>query len=52
MLAATQGIYGLFEGHHPVKKGLRNLGLQLVNRLPSIKTRLIRQAAGWDDFSA
>lgn len=46
MLAGMQGFQTLFSGSHPAKKLVRDLGLALTDRLPAVKSQLIRQAMG------
>ncbi|GAA4895093.1 FAD-dependent 2-octaprenylphenol hydroxylase [Ferrimonas pelagia] len=46
MLAAMDGLRWLFDGVDPVKKGLRDLGLNLVDRAGPLKDRLLRHALG------
>lgn len=50
MLAGMQGFRELFDGTHPAKKMLRDLGLTLANRLPGVKPRLLKQAMGLNDL--
>ncbi len=50
MLAGMQGFRTLFDGHHPVKIGLRGLGMILADRLPGIKPRIMHQAMGLNDL--
>ncbi|WP_395480250.1 FAD-dependent monooxygenase [Candidatus Curculioniphilus buchneri] len=50
MLMSMQGLQELFSGHNPIKKWIRNQGLQIVNTLPGIKSCLIRQAMGLNDL--
>lgn len=50
MLAAMQGFRQLFDGHHPAKKIVRDVGLTLANRLPGLKPRLIQHAMGLVDL--
>ncbi|TKI03778.1 FAD-dependent 2-octaprenylphenol hydroxylase [Martelella alba] len=50
MLAGMQGFRQLFDGDNPVKKWLRDAGLQLADALPGLKPRLIRQAMGLNDL--
>lgn len=52
MLAAMQSFCKLFDGNHPTKKLLRGVGLKIVDRLPGIKLKLIRQAMGINDLPA
>lgn len=40
------GVNRLFSNANPVLRGLRDLGLGAVNRLPALRRALIRQAAG------
>lgn len=46
MIAGMEGLKRLFSGQQPVKKVIRNLGLNLVDKLPFVKTKLIEQAMG------
>lgn len=46
MIAAMSGFKWLFAGDHPVKKGMRDIGLALVNRIPGLKRKFIEQALG------
>jgi len=46
MLTVTDGLYRLFGMRSPLPTMTRNLGLALVNILPPVKHRLLRQAAG------
>lgn len=50
MLAAMQGLKTLFSGDNPVKKFIRGIGLSATERLPLIKTELMKQALGLDKF--
>lgn len=52
MLAGMQGFRELFDGQHPAKKLLRDLGLKLADTLPGVKPQLIRQAMGLNDLPA
>lgn len=44
LLLAMQGLKELFNGDHPVKKLLRGIGLNAVNKFTPVKEQLIRQA--------
>ncbi|WP_428618138.1 FAD-dependent oxidoreductase [Shewanella sp.] len=46
MIAAMEGFKRLFEGSNPVKKALRDLGLNLVDNLSPVKTLFMQQAMG------
>ncbi|WP_417346465.1 FAD-dependent oxidoreductase [Ferrimonas sp.] len=46
MIAAMSGFKWLFSGQDPVKKGVRDIGLALVNRMPGLKQKFIAQALG------
>lgn len=46
MMAAMEGFKQLFAGNNPVKKLVRGLGLNLVDKLPLLKQQLIRLAMG------
>ena len=50
MLASMQGFRELFDGNHPAKKLLRDVGLRLADNLPGVKPRLVRQAMGLNDL--
>ncbi|KAB8305331.1 FAD-dependent 2-octaprenylphenol hydroxylase [Erwinia endophytica] len=50
MLAGMQGFRELFNGNHPAKKLLRDMGLRLADNLPGVKPRLLRQAMGLNDL--
>lgn len=50
MLASMQGFRELFDGDHPAKKWLRDVGLVLADKLPGIKPTLVRQAMGFHDL--
>ncbi|KAA8999402.1 FAD-dependent 2-octaprenylphenol hydroxylase [Affinibrenneria salicis] len=50
MLAGMQGFRTLFDGDHPAKKLLRDIGLQLADNLPGVKPALVRQAMGLNDL--
>ncbi|RWR01701.1 oxidoreductase [[Pantoea] beijingensis] len=50
MLAGMQGFRELFAGNHPAKKLLRDVGLKMVDTLPGIKPRLLKQAMGLHDL--
>ncbi|MBW8184014.1 FAD-dependent monooxygenase [Shewanella nanhaiensis] len=46
MIAAMEGFKRLFEGSHPVKKALRDFGLNLVDNFSPAKTLFMQQAMG------
>ncbi len=46
MLAAMEGLRWLFAGSHPLKKGLRDLGLNLVDQAGPVKNQLLKKALG------
>lgn len=46
MIAAMEGFKRLFEGTNPLKKAIRDLGLNLVNNVAGLKTVFIQQAMG------
>ncbi|PIW61045.1 MAG: FAD-dependent 2-octaprenylphenol hydroxylase, partial [Shewanella sp. CG12_big_fil_rev_8_21_14_0_65_47_15] len=46
MIAAMEGFKRLFEGSNPVKKALRDLGLNLVDNVAGLKTVFMQQAMG------
>jgi 2-octaprenylphenol hydroxylase len=46
MIAAMEGFKRLFEGSNPVKKVIRDLGLNLVDNVAGLKTVFIQQAMG------
>jgi len=46
MAAATDGINRLFSNDNPVLRGVRDMGLGLVNAVPGLRRRFIREAAG------
>ncbi|BDM65465.1 FAD-dependent 2-octaprenylphenol hydroxylase [Shewanella sp. NFH-SH190041] len=46
MIAAMEGFKQLFSGNNPVKKALRDLGLNLVDSVSPLKSLFIRQAMG------
>ncbi|MGB8664507.1 MAG: FAD-dependent 2-octaprenylphenol hydroxylase [Serratia inhibens] len=50
MLASMQGFRELFDGNHPAKKLLRDVGLRLADSLPGVKPKLVRQAMGLNDL--
>ncbi|WP_034944620.1 FAD-dependent 2-octaprenylphenol hydroxylase [Erwinia oleae] len=50
MLACMQGFRELFNGNHPAKKLLRDVGLSLADKLPGVKPRLLKQAMGLNDM--
>ncbi|EXU75033.1 FAD-dependent 2-octaprenylphenol hydroxylase [Erwinia mallotivora] len=50
MLAGMQGFRELFDGNHPAKKLLRDVGLSLADKLPGVKPRLLKQAMGLNDL--
>lgn len=47
MIAAMEGFKRLFAGSNPVKKALRDLGLNLVDNVAGLKTVFIKQAMGY-----
>ena len=46
MMTTTDLLKRLFERDDPIARGLRNVGMNLVDRIPVLKNRLIRQAMG------
>lgn len=46
LLAVTHGLQQLFSGSHPLKRWLRGMGLQAVDRLTPLKAYWVRQASG------
>ncbi|WP_372873141.1 FAD-dependent oxidoreductase [Shewanella sp.] len=46
MIATMEGFKRLFQGNNPIKQAVRDLGLNLVDKLPGLKTVFIRQAMG------
>ena len=50
MLAGMQGLRQLFEGHNPIKKMIRDVGLLLTNKVPGIKPKLLSYALGSHDM--
>ncbi len=46
MALGMDGVNRLFSNDNPVLRGLRDLGLGLVNRVPALRRGFIRQAAG------
>ncbi|WP_025819302.1 FAD-dependent monooxygenase [Shewanella marina] len=48
MVAAMEGFKQLFAGEHPLKKVIRDFGLNLVDNCPPIKKQFMRQALGLD----
>ncbi len=52
MLAGMQGFRELFNGNHPAKKLLRDIGMSLADNLPGVKPRLLKQAMGLNDLPA
>ncbi len=46
MIAAMEGFKRLFEGSNPVKKALRDFGLNLVDNIAPVKTLFMQQAMG------
>ncbi|ABS09803.1 FAD-dependent 2-octaprenylphenol hydroxylase [Shewanella baltica] len=46
MIAAMEGFKRLFEGTNPIKKAIRDLGLNLVDNVAGLKTVFIQQAMG------
>lgn len=50
MLASMRGLQDLFSGEQPLKKLLRDIGLNLADKLPAVKPQLIKQAQGLHDM--
>jgi 2-polyprenyl-6-methoxyphenol hydroxylase-like FAD-dependent oxidoreductase len=46
MSATVDGLFRLFRAESGVAAGLRNVGLTLADRIPALKTMLMRQAMG------
>ncbi|MGL4832930.1 MAG: FAD-dependent 2-octaprenylphenol hydroxylase, partial [Shewanella sp.] len=46
MIAAMEGFKRLFEGGHPLKRAVRDLGLNLVDNVAGLKTVFMQQAMG------
>ena len=46
MISAMEGFKRLFAGSNPVKKALRDLGLNLIDNVSGLKTVFIKQAIG------
>ncbi|QYJ86903.1 FAD-dependent monooxygenase [Shewanella mesophila] len=46
MIAAMEGFKRLFDGSNPIKKALRDLGLNLVDNFSPVKTLFMQQAMG------
>ena len=46
MIAAMEGFKRLFEGTNPLKKAIRDLGLNLVDNVAGLKTVFMQQAMG------
>ncbi|QUN07663.1 FAD-dependent monooxygenase [Shewanella yunxiaonensis] len=46
MIGAMEGLKQLFSGSHPLKKALRDIGLNLVNSAAPVKTVFMQQAMG------
>ncbi|MCG9697661.1 FAD-dependent oxidoreductase [Shewanella sp. Isolate11] len=46
MIAAMEGFKRLFEGSNPIKKAVRDLGLNLVDNFSPVKTLFMQQALG------
>ncbi|MDO6611402.1 FAD-dependent monooxygenase [Shewanella sp. 1_MG-2023] len=46
MISAMEGFKRLFAGSNPVKKALRDLGLNLIDNVAGLKTVFIKQAIG------
>lgn len=46
MVAATHGLHGLFSNDSTPLRVLRDFGMNIVQRLPQLKRRLIKEAAG------
>jgi 2-octaprenylphenol hydroxylase len=46
MIAGMEGFKRLFQGHNPLKKLLRDVGISAINRLTPLKHNVIKQAMG------
>ena len=46
MIAAMQGFKTLFDGSHPAKKLVRDLGMLFANKAPGVKDEFMRRALG------
>jgi 2-octaprenyl-6-methoxyphenol hydroxylase len=46
MIAATDGLNGLFSNNSTILKGLRNAGLGIVEKIPTLKKFFIKNAGG------
>lgn len=46
MIAAMEGFKRLFDGSNPIKKAVRDIGLNLVDNLSPVKTLFMQQAMG------
>ncbi len=46
MMSTTDALKRLFERDDPLTRGMRNLGMNFIDRIPVLKNRLIRQAMG------
>ncbi|KFZ39171.1 oxidoreductase [Shewanella mangrovi] len=46
MIAAMEGFHRLFAGNNPLKKAIRDIGLNLVNSVSGMKTLFMQQAMG------
>lgn len=46
MISAMEGFKQLFEGRHPIKKAIRDIGLNIVDNFAPLKTLFIQQALG------
>lgn len=46
LAAATDGFNKLFSNDNPILRGVRDLGMGVVNSMPNLRRRFIREAAG------
>ncbi|GLS83036.1 FAD-dependent monooxygenase [Paraferrimonas haliotis] len=46
MIATMEAFKRLYAGNHPLKQGLRDLGMNLVNKAAPVKDRLVAKAMG------
>lgn len=46
LAAATDGFNKLFSNDNPILRGVRDLGMGVVNAMPNLRRRFIREAAG------
>ncbi|GLP95515.1 FAD-dependent monooxygenase [Paraferrimonas sedimenticola] len=46
MIATMEAFKRLFAGNHPLKQGIRGLGMKLVDNLPMLKDKLVARAMG------